>query len=140
MYYVITIASWTTVVCELVEVSSTGVCGRECIVTRTVPVVESVGLMWRRKWVTQYDSLFIMQGNGGQIIFWHLNNIQGSKRWTAISWAKDQCSKKYKVKIIINNCSSWRKKLTNTLEEWHWSQTGYHSCSEESVRCTVTLP
>lgn len=39
---VITIPYCMTGVCELVEASSTGICGRACTFTSRVPVVESI--------------------------------------------------------------------------------------------------
>jgi hypothetical protein len=40
----------------------------------TFKLPKHIGLMRGKKWVTQYDSMFIMQSSKGEILFWQLTS------------------------------------------------------------------
>ena len=72
-------------------------------------------------WVTQYDSLFIMQSEKGELVlFWQLTS---GTAYSAVNDGLQSLAERINVahksvkKIIIDNCCSWRRKLTNTFGE-----------------------
>ena len=84
----------------------------------TFKLPKHIGLMRGKNWVTQYDSLFIMQSGKGEILFWQLTS------GTAYSAVNDglqslgqriHTAHKTVKMIIIDNCCSWRRKLMNTF-------------------------
>ena len=93
----------------------------ECLsCDHTFKLPRHIGLMRGSNWVTQYDSLFIMQSEKGEVLFWQLTS------GTAYSAVNDglqslaeriNAAHKSVKKIIIDNCCSWRRKLMNTFGE-----------------------
>ena len=54
----------------------------------TFKLLKHVGLMRGSRWVAQYDSLFIMQG---EILFWQLTSGTAFSAVHAIPWTKNKC-------------------------------------------------
>ena len=84
----------------------------------TFKFVNHVGIKHEGKWVGQYDSLFIIQNELGEVLLWQLtkgtsysvveDGFHGlSKRLKAVS-------KQLEV-MIIDNCCTWNKKLLSTF-------------------------
>lgn len=83
----------------------------------TFKLASHVGIYRDGKWIPQYDSLFIMQNEKSQVIFWQLT------KGTAYSSVCDgldsirqraDASKKLKG-IVIDNCCMWKHKLVATF-------------------------
>ena len=43
------------------------------VTTQSYKLAKHIGVMRERKWVPQYDSLFILQNERGEILFWQLS-------------------------------------------------------------------
>lgn len=72
-----------------------------------------IGLIRGKNWVTQYNSMFIMQSSKREVLFWQLTS------GTAYSAVNDglqsleqRITAAQRVKmVIIHNCCAWRRKL-----------------------------
>ena len=48
------------------------VTGERCSCDHTFKLAKLVGIMRDGRWISQYDSLFVLQNENGQILFWQL--------------------------------------------------------------------
>ena len=86
----------------------------------TFKLPKHIGLMRRKSWVPQYYSLFIMQNEKGEILFWQLTS---GTAYAAVSDGLN--SLKHRISsvqqavkmVIIDNSCAWRRKLLNTFGE-----------------------
>lgn len=86
----------------------------------TFKVASHIGIFRDRNWISQYDSLFIIQDNRGAVLFWQLakGNAYDSLHDGMLSLNARITNKEKSVKmIIIDNCCMWRKKLSETFGE-----------------------
>ena len=84
----------------------------------TFKLPKHIGLIPEKKWVAQYNSMFIIQSEKGEILFWQFT--EGTAYSTVIeglvSLKKRINDNGKKVKmIIIDNCCTWRRKLESTF-------------------------
>lgn len=80
----------------------------------TFKLASHIGILREGKWIPQYDSLFIIQNERGQILFWQLTmgTAYGSINDGMVSLKSRMSTSLKSLKmIIIDNCCMWRKKL-----------------------------
>ena len=86
----------------------------------TFKLPKHIGIQRESNWVTQYDSMFIIQSEKGEVLFWQLTK---GTTYSAVSDGLKSLqqritSAKKRVKmIIIDNCCAWKKKLTDIFGE-----------------------
>jgi len=81
----------------------------------TFKLPKHIGIMREGKWVPQYDSMFIIQNDRGEVLFWQLTS---QTAYSAISDGLNSLklrSRNQVKTIIIDNCCAWRKKLMGTF-------------------------
>ena len=77
----------------------------------TFKVSSNVGLFHLNKWSIQYDSLFLVLNESGQVLAWQLTRGTSFKQvYTLIKNVYYRDTEKTK-EIYIDNCCLWRKKL-----------------------------
>lgn len=91
----------------------------ECIsCDHTFKMASHVGIVHDSKWIPQYDSLFIIQNEKGQVLFWQLTMGTAYRAINdgMLSLKSRLSSKDKAVKmVIIDNCCMWRRKLKGTF-------------------------
>ena len=84
----------------------------------TFKFANHVGIKHEGKWVGQYDSLFIIQNELGEVLFWQLTK---GTSYSVVEDGFDGLSKRLKAVseqlevVIIDNCCTWKKKLSSTF-------------------------
>lgn len=83
----------------------------------TFKVASNIGLMRGGKWVKQYDSLFAVMNELGQVVTWQFVYGQSYSTIETLTSLKKRLDKKGCTLqgICIDNCCHWRKKLENTF-------------------------
>ena len=93
----------------------------ECLsCDHTFKLPKHIGLKRGNDWVPQYDSMFIIQSDKGEILFWQLT--VGSAYNAVCDGLKSLNQRitdaQNKVKmVIIDNCCTWKRKLMDTFGE-----------------------
>ncbi len=86
----------------------------------TFKLAKHIGIMRDGSWVSQYDTLFILINDKGEVLYWQLT------KGTAFSTVQDGLKslndriighKKLVEIILIDNCCTWRKKLVEMFGE-----------------------
>ena len=86
----------------------------------TFKLPKHIGLMRGKNWVTQYNSMFIMQSSKGEVLFWQLTS---GTAYSAVNDGLQSLEQRItaaqrRVKmVIIDNCCAWRRKLMDTFGE-----------------------
>ena len=86
----------------------------------TFKLATHIGILRCGKWIPQYDSLFIMQNELGEVLFWQLTmgTGYGSIQDGLESLHSRMIKKGKSLKmVLIDNCCMWKKKLKNTFGE-----------------------
>ena len=84
----------------------------------TFKVASNIGLLRGGKWIKQYDSLFAVMNEIGQVVTWQFVYGQSySTIETLLTCLKNRLDKKECTLqgICIDNCCHWRKKLQQTF-------------------------
>ena len=77
----------------------------------TFKVSSNVGLFHLNKWSIQYDSLFLVLNESGQVLAWQLTRGTSFKQvYTLLKNVYYRDTEKTK-EIYIDNCCLWRKKV-----------------------------
>ena len=94
--------------------------GEYCSCDHTFKVAKHIGIQRKDKWIPQYDSLFIIQNEIGQIIFWQLTmgTAYGAVRDGIESVKTRLIEGRRELKLMtIDNCCMWRRLLQETFGE-----------------------
>lgn len=82
----------------------------------TFRLASHIGVYRNGKWVPQYDSLFIMQNEIGQILFWQLTmGTAYASVHDGIEILKQRHIDKEIKMIMVDNCCMWRAKLQSSF-------------------------
>ena len=91
-----------------------------CSCDYTFKMAKHIGIMRNGKWVPQYDSLFILQNERGDLLFWQLTMGTAyafiHDAMESLKSRAEHSSKGLKM-IIIDNCCMWRRLLQDMFGE-----------------------
>ena len=89
----------------------------ECLsCDHTFKLASHIGIYHNGKWIPQYDSLFIMQNEIGEILFWQLTmGTSYASVCDGIEQLKHRNLDKMKL-IMIDNCCMWRKSFGDQVK------------------------
>ena len=94
------------------------VIGEQCSCDHTFKLAKHIGVMRNGRWIPQYDSLFILQNEIGEILYWQLT--MGTS-YSTVEDGLQSLSDRMKLAnrevnmMIIDNCCMWRQKITDTF-------------------------
>ena len=87
-----------------------------CSCDHTFKLAKHVGMFCDGRWIPQYDSLFIMMNEIGEVTFWQLTMgtsfIAVVKGMESLQRRAEIHKKNIEI-ICIDNCCSWRRKITD---------------------------
>ena len=82
----------------------------------TFRLASHIGIYHNNKWVPQYNSLFIMQNERGQILFWQLTmGTAYASVCDGIELLKHRNLDKNVKMLMVDNCCMWRAKLQKSF-------------------------
>lgn len=116
----------------------------ECVsCDHTFKLAKHIGIMREGKWVPQYDSLFILQNERGEVLFWQLSMGTAysviQKGLQSLNTRMQQAGEKVKM-IVIDNCCMWRRQLMATFDDVEVKLDVFHAVQRLSKALSKKHP